>query len=100
MEPAQEAPPTGKKIGIVSMKDKGQRTRDEGTEDRKQRSKHRNSGIEPQKGDTGTVDRGQGMEKGGWETGNRLCETGYRGRDTRSRAVRQGIEDGVQGSET
>ncbi len=39
MEPAQEAPPTCKKIGIVSIKYKGQRTRDEGAEDRKQRSK-------------------------------------------------------------
>jgi hypothetical protein len=40
------------------MKDKGQRTRDGGTEDGKQRAKDRTSGIEP---DIGTVDR-QGTE--------------------------------------
>jgi hypothetical protein len=36
---------------------KGQRTRHERTEDGKQREKDRNGGIDPQKGDTGTVDR-------------------------------------------
>ncbi len=41
----------------------------------------------------------RGEETGGWETGKRSCETGYRGRETRSRAVRQGIEDGRQGAE-
>ncbi len=42
----------------------------------------------------------RGEEKGGWETGNRSCETGYRGRETRSRAPRQGIEDGIQGADS
>ncbi len=40
------------------------------------------------------------MEKGGWKTGNRSREKGYRGWETRSRAVRQVIEDGMQGTET
>ncbi len=82
------------------MQGKGPRTRAEGTEDGKQWSKGHEQWNRVTKGDIGTVDSGQGMEKGGWETGNRSCETGYRGRETRSRAVRQGIEDGVQGSET
>jgi hypothetical protein len=38
------------------------------------------------------------MEKGGWETGNRSCETGYRGRETRNRYVTQGTEDERQGT--
>ncbi len=47
------------------MKDKGQRAREEGTEDGKKNTgaKDSNSGIEPQKGDTGTVDI-QGTEDG------------------------------------
>ncbi len=32
--------------------------------------------------------------------GNRSRETGYRGQETSSRAVRQGIEDEIQGTET
>jgi len=40
------------------MNDKRQRTKDGGTEDSNRGAKNRNSGIEPQKGDTGTVDRG------------------------------------------
>jgi hypothetical protein len=39
------------------------------------------------------------MEKGGWETGNRSRKTGYRGQETRSRAVR-GWRTRTQGTET
>ncbi len=59
-----------------------------------------NSGKEPQKGNTGTVDSGFGTVKGGWETGNRSLETGYRGRETRSRAVRQRTGYKEQGRKT
>ncbi len=57
------------------------KTRDRGgqeTDEQKTGSrgtKYRNSGIEPQKGDTGTVDRGLGTEKGEWETEDRSRET-------------------------
>jgi hypothetical protein len=60
---------------IASMKDKGQRTRDSGTEDGKQRNKG-------QKQWNRATEKG---EKRGWETGERSSETDYRGRETRKR---------------
>jgi hypothetical protein len=48
-------------------------------------AKDRTSGIEPQKGDTGTVDR-QGTVEGGQEDKEESSED--RGRETRSRAMR------------
>jgi hypothetical protein len=68
------------------MKDKGQRTRVGGTEDKSRRNrgaKDRNNEIEPQIGDTGTADRGRRKEKGRQGTGH----------------MRQGTEDRRQGAE-
>ncbi len=60
-------------------------------------AKDRNGGIEPQKGDTGTVNRQDRVQKSGDKKQSR--ERGDRGRETRSRAVREGTEDGRQGAE-
>ncbi len=42
----------------------------------------------------------RGWRKEDRRQGTHPRETGYRGRETRSRAVRQGIEDGIQRTET
>ncbi len=59
-------------------------------------AKDRNSGIEPQKGDTGTVDRqGNRLQ----ETGSRAVRQGIRGREIKNTDVRKGTEDGRQETE-
>jgi hypothetical protein len=79
------------------MKDKGQRTRYGGTEDGKQWSKGQEQwNSATKKGTLGQlIDRVQ-------RSGNkeRSCERGDRGRETTSKAVRQGTEDGRQGTKT
>ena len=68
------------------MKDKGQRTRDEGTEDGKQRSKGQEQWNRAKKGEK----LGQLIGVRGWRK-----EDGRQGTDH----VRQGTEDGRQGAE-
>jgi hypothetical protein len=82
---------------LASTKDKGQRTRDGGIEDGKQRSNGQEQSHK--KGDTGTFDDLTGrVERFGNMEQSR--ERGDRGRETRSKAMRQGTEGGRQGTET
>jgi hypothetical protein len=90
------------------MKDKGQRTREGGTEDGKQSSiaKDRTSGIEPQKGDTGTLidrvqrwgDKEQSCERGGRVAKDRTSGIEPQNGDTGT-VDRQCTQVGRQGAE-
>jgi hypothetical protein len=79
------------------MKDQVERTGDGGTEDEKQRCNGKEQRIRATKKVALALMIGRVQR-----SGNKVqsCERGDRGRETRSKATRQGTEDRRQGTET
>ncbi len=83
------------------MKDNAHRTRDGGTEDGKQRSKGQEQwNRATEKGTLGQLIGVRGRRQGTNHVRQGIpCLPVYRGGESRSRAMRQGTEEGRQGAE-
>jgi hypothetical protein len=77
---------------LARLKDKWQRTRDEEKRSGNRRTMDRNNGA-TEKGTLWQFIGVRGTDKGGWETGDRSHERGYRVQEKGNRDIKQGTED-------